>query len=118
MSKLTVRYKIKAKKRRPEKKPDAPPPKKPATRPVSRAARMLALAHYVERLVEQGQVTSYADAARQLGVSRARMSQILNLLNLSPRVQRGLLLGLLHVSERRLRDLAARAEWEGQETTV
>ena len=43
---------------------------------------MLALAHYVERLVEEGAVRSYADAARQLGVSRARMSQILNLLNL------------------------------------
>ena len=43
---------------------------------------MLALAHYVERLVEQGTVASYADAARQLGVSRARMSQILNLLTL------------------------------------
>ena len=46
----------------------------PGTRPVSRAARMLALAHYVERLVEQGSVKSYAAAARQLGVSRARMS--------------------------------------------
>ncbi len=55
MSKLTVTYKIKAKKRKPEKKPDTPPPlEKPGTRPVSRAARMLALAHYVERLVEEG----------------------------------------------------------------
>ncbi len=79
----------------------------PATRPVSRAARMLALAHYVERLVEEGTVRSYADAARQLGVSRARMSQILNLLNLSIRVQEGLLLGDLHLSERRVRALGA-----------
>ena len=100
MSKVTVTYKIKAKKRKPEKKPDAPPPEQPATRPVSRAARMLALAHYVERLVEEGVVASYADAARQLGVSRARISQILNLLNLPPRVQEGLLLGDLHLSER------------------
>ncbi len=52
MSKLTVTYKIKAKKRKPEKRPDTPSPEKPGTRPVSRAARMLALAHYVERLVE------------------------------------------------------------------
>ncbi len=72
---------------------------------------MLALAHYVERLVEEGAVRSYADAARQLGVSRARMSQVLNLLNLSPRVQHALLLGDLHLSERRIRALAARAEW-------
>ncbi len=75
---------------------------------------MLALAHYVERLVEQGAVKSYADAARQLGVSRARMSQVQNLLNLPPRVQEGLLLGDLHLSERRIRELAARAEWGGQ----
>ncbi len=110
MSKLTVTYKIKAKRRKPEKKPDTPPPvEKPGTRPVSRAARMLALAHYVERLVEEGTVASYAEAARQLGVSRARMSQILNLLNLPPRVQEGFLLGDLHLSERRIRALVARS---------
>ncbi len=103
MSKLTVTYKIKAKKRKPQKKPDAPPPvSEHGTRPVSRAARMLDLAHYVERLVEQGAVRSYADAARQLGVSRARMSQVQNLLNLPPRVQEGLLLGDLHLSERQI----------------
>ncbi len=34
------------------------------------------------------------------------MSQILNLLNLSIRVQEGLLLGDLHLSERRIRALA------------
>ncbi len=72
------------------------------------------MAHYVERLVDPGTVESYADAARQLGVSRARMSQILNLLNLPPRVQEGLLLGDQHLSERRIRALAGRAEWEGQ----
>ncbi len=94
------------------KKPEAPPPVATSgTRPVSRAARMLALAHYVERLVEEGSVASYADAARQLGVTRARMSQILNLLNLPPRVQEGLLLGDLHLSERRIRAVAG-AEWE------
>ncbi len=65
MSKLTVTYKIKAKRREPEKKPNTPPPvEKASTRPVSRAARLLALAHYVERLVEEGGVKSYADAAR------------------------------------------------------
>ncbi len=113
MSKLTVTYKIKAKKRKPERKPDSPSPvAKPGTRPVSRAARMLALAHYVERLVEDGTVRSYAQAARQLGVTRARMSQVLNLLNLSPRVQEGLLLGDLHLSERRMRAVAA--EWARQ----
>ena len=114
-AKLTVTYKLKAKKKRkPEKKPDAAPPvEQPGTRPVSRAARMLALAHYVERLAEEGTVRSYADAARQLGVSRARLTQITNLLNLPPRTQEALLLGDLHLSERRIRALAA--EWDGQD---
>ncbi len=40
------------------------------------------------------------------------MSQILNLLTLPPRVQEGLLLGDLHLSERRMRALAGRAEWD------
>ena len=112
MSKVTVTYKIKAKKRKPEKTPYTQPSvEKPGTRPVSRAARMLALAYYVERLVEEGTLKSYSDAARQLGVTRARMTQILNLLNLSPSVQQALLLGDLHLSERRIRALVAKAEW-------
>lgn len=69
------------------------------------------MAHYVERLVEEGMVASYADAARQLGVSRARMTQITNLLNLPPKAQEALLLGDLHLSERRIRALVARPEW-------
>ncbi len=110
MSKLTVTYKIKTKRRKSEKKPDSPPVEKPGTRPVSRAARMLALAHFVERLVEEGVVRSYADAARQLGVTRARITQITNLLNLSPQLQQALLLGDLHLSERRIRALGARGQ--------
>ncbi len=53
-----------------------------------------------------------ADAARQLGVTRAGMTQLTNLLNLSARVQEALLLGDLRLSERRIRALAAGAEWD------
>ena len=41
------------------------------------------------------------------------MTETLNLLNLSSRTQEGLLLGDLHFSERRIRALAARANWQG-----
>ncbi len=78
---------------------------------------MLALAHYVERLVEQGAVKSYADAARQLGVSRARMSQILNLLNLPSTVQERLLIGRVDLSERRLRRLVGTVEWGSESSS-
>ena len=77
----------------------------------SRAARMLALAHHVDRLVEDGEIADYAEAARILGVTRARMTQIVNLLNLAPGVQEGLLLGTVNVSERRLRRVDAVLSW-------
>ena len=79
---------------------------------------MLALAHYVEPLVEQGTVASYADAARQLGVTRARMARTTNLLSLSPRLQEALLLGDLHLSQRRIGALVANPEWGGSGTDV
>ena len=72
---------------------------------------MLALAHYVEELVESGQVKGYAEAARQLGITRARMSQVMNLLNLPAPVQEELLLGKVHFSERNLRARVTTADW-------
>jgi len=54
---------------------------------VSRLARLLALAWHVEGLVRSGTVSSYAAAARLGHVSRARLSQILSLLNLAPDLQ-------------------------------
>jgi len=51
-----------------------------ATRPkVSRLARQLALAYLVDRLIEDGMVKNLSDAARRLGICRARMTQIANL---------------------------------------
>ena len=61
----------------------------------SRAARMLALAYLVERLIENGAIRDYAEAARGIGISRARMSQLVNLLNLSVKNQEAILLGKL-----------------------
>ncbi len=80
-----------------------------APRPrASRAAAMLALAYSIERLIECGELGSYAEAASRLGVSRARMSQIMNLLTLPPQVQDDILTGKLQASERQLRQLSAR----------
>ena len=59
----------------------APPPR------VSRVARLMALALRFERLVLSGQAANYADLARLGKVTRARMSQILNLLQLAPDLQ-------------------------------
>ena len=90
------------------------PRKAAAQRPVSRAARVLALAHHIERLVEAGELSSYAEAARALGLTRARLTQVTNLLRLAPQIQARILDGKLEVSERRMRTVVAEAEWAVQ----
>jgi hypothetical protein len=79
---------------------------------------MLALAHYVEILVEEGRIPDYAAAARILGLTRARMTQVMNLLLLEPGIQEGVLLGSLRAPERQLRIALRSGEWESQEGLV
>ena len=56
--------------------PPAPPD------PIPRISRLMALAIHFDGLIRQGLVRDYADIARLGGVSRARITQIMNLLNL------------------------------------
>ena len=79
-----------------------PPPAEPSTPPPTRTARMLALAYHVEALIDSGKLRDYADAARRLGVSRARMTQVSNLRWLPCAVQERIL-GGEKISERELR---------------
>jgi len=60
----------------------------------------MALAIRFEGLIQRGEVTAYADLARLGHVSRARLTQIMNLLNLAPDIQEALLF-LPLVSQRR-----------------
>ena len=86
----------------------------PQPQPVSRAARMLALAHHVERLVEAGELGGYAEAARVLGITRARVTQIMNLLLLAPEIQEAILTGRLRAGERSLRRVVREPVWAQQ----
>ena len=86
--------------------------------PVSRVARMLALAHYIDRLVENGGIKDYAEVARRLEITRARMAQITNLLNLSPYLQESILSGEIKVSERRLRSTLKHVDWQSQAADI
>ena len=81
----------------------------PAPPPPTRTARMLALAYHIERLVEAGTLRDYAGAARRLGITRARMTQVANLRWLPCGVQERILAGE-RVSERGLRN-AGRTPW-------
>lgn len=51
----------------------------------------MALAHHLERLVVTGVVKDYAELARLGQVSRARITQIMNLLLLAPDIQEEIL---------------------------
>ena len=79
----------------------------------TRLARQLALAHHVERLVERGAIKNHSAAARALGVSRARIAQVMALLHLSPEIQAAVLARRV-TSERRVRAVAREACWERQ----
>ena len=58
---------------------------------VPRVARLMALALRLDELVRTGQVASYSELASLGQVTRARISQILNLLYLAPDIQEALL---------------------------
>lgn len=77
----------------------------PSSVPTSSAARQLALAYWIERRIEAGELRDLADAARLLGVSRARMTQIANLRLLPIDVQEQVLTPGFRGGERGLRDL-------------
>ncbi len=60
----------------------APKPRPAPPDRVPRISRLMALAIHFDGLIREGIVRDYADLARLGGVSRARISQIMNLLNL------------------------------------
>ena len=57
----------------------------------ARVAVMLALAHKIQEAIDRGVVQDQAEAARRLGVSRARLTQLLDLTLLAPGIQEELL---------------------------
>jgi hypothetical protein len=50
------------------------------------------LAHRIDRKIRSGELRDWADAARLVGVTRARMTQISNLLLLAPEIQEAILM--------------------------
>ena len=87
---------------------------------VPRLARLLALAWHVEGLVRSGTISGYAAAARLGHVSRARLSQILSLLNLAPDLQEQLLFlqrparGRQSLTLRHVMTVVAALDWHEQ----
>jgi hypothetical protein len=82
---------------------------------VTPAARNLALAHYLQRMIERGLIRDYTDAARMLAVSQPRITHLMSLLLLSPTIQEEILLGRLAPGDKELRRMALVADWSDQE---
>ena len=70
----------------------AVPPLKPVPPRVPRITQLLVLGYHFERLVRDGKVKNYAEIARLTGLSRARVTQIVNLVFLSFPIQEAVLL--------------------------
>lgn len=87
---------------------------------IPRLARLMALAIKFDGLVRQGVVRDYADLARLGHVSRARITQIMNLLNLAPDIQENLLFfspgcgNSSHMTEPMLREVIGLPMWTDQ----
>ncbi len=87
---------------------------------VPRVAHLLALAHSIDSMIRNGELDDLAEAARRLNLTRARVTQITNLLLLAPEIQEAVLnLGLVTngrnpVTERNLRKVLVEIEWAAQ----
>ena len=87
---------------------------------VPRVARLLALAHKIDGMIRSGEIKDWAEAARLVGVTRARMTQIANLLLLAPEIQKAILalpevfMGRDPIKERGLRHILTFSDWRRQ----
>ena len=85
-----------------------------------RVTRLMALAVKFDALIRDGVARDYADLARLGIVTRARMTQIMNMLLLAPDIQEEILFlprtmtGRDPVSERGLRRVTAIVRWDRQ----
>lgn len=97
---------------------DPKPPPPPSRLP--RITRLMALAIKLQCMVDCGEVRDYADIARLGFVTRARLTQIMNLLLLAPDIQEYLLTLESRpgqsggITERQVRELTCAVHWQDQ----
>jgi len=90
---------------------------KPALERIPRIARYMALAIHFEELIRQGIVADFVELARLGHVTRARVTQIMNLRLLAPEIQESLLFtsrSLDPIGLRMLQRVASEKCWKKQ----
>jgi hypothetical protein len=87
---------------------------------VPRVSRLMALAIRFDQLIRDGVVADQAELARLGHVTRARLTQIMNLLCLAPEIQEALLFlpttkrGPDAITEKQIRPIVADLDWRKQ----
>jgi len=95
-------------------------PKEQPKASIPRISRLMALSVHMQELVDRGEVADYAELARLAYVTRARITQIMNLSLLAPDIQEELLHlppsagGRDPIRERMIRPIAAVPDWRKQ----
>ena len=73
--------------------------------PVSKIARLLALGHKWEGMVQRGEVKNYTEIAHAAGLTKGRVAQVCDLVLLAPGIQEALLEPERHLDRIRMRAL-------------
>ena len=114
-----IHFAVRSKGRR-EILPGPEPIKDMPTQRIPRISRLMALAIHFDNMIRSGGILDYAELSSLGHVSRARVSQIMNLLLLSPDIQEAILFlppiekGDDPITERDIRPIVAKIEWNQQ----
>lgn len=97
----------------------APPAPREPVRTPAKVAKMLALAHHLQNAIDRGLVADRTTIAARLRVTKARITQLLDLTLLAPDLQEAVLAmeavdGVEPMSERKLREVAQVRDWSEQ----
>ncbi len=82
-----------------------------------RIVKLLVLAYQIQQAIDEGRAKDYVAVSHQLCVTRARITQVMNLLLLAPDIQATILTEPSRVhrlSERQLRPITEEPEWRKQ----
>ena len=111
---MTIVLPLQTRRVRRQRVPTAAPPSSDA---VPRVARMVALAHHWRDLIRSGVVKDQAALAALVGITRARVTQVMDLLRLAPDIQEEILFArdrVAGVRHRELLSVAAEPDWSVQ----